>query len=247
MFSAVGFLKHLESIKDEASEKGLNRAYIPILQQISPGDIKQALNAVEFATNLVGKWLKDYKFRDWKKHSNGDPVTNDERTKRAEEIAAELCDYQKWLTHGRSIKIEDFRNMRLKISDFTEPPFLPLADPIRRYHALLYITFESNVFKLFETPSRVIARTLNTQVQMGTPQQIPPELAETVDFTVQCAHCQKDLPIRMKLKKGAKDEPDRIPYPKNDVVTCPYCSTKNDLAGAKRNIEQKMKRKVEPL
>ena len=45
LFSAEAFLDGLETIKDEAKEQ-LNKAYIPILQQISPGEIQNARNAL---------------------------------------------------------------------------------------------------------------------------------------------------------------------------------------------------------
>lgn len=58
-FSADAFLKGLENIKNEAAAtNSLNRAYIPILQRISPGEIQHADNALSFAKVLVTAWLK---------------------------------------------------------------------------------------------------------------------------------------------------------------------------------------------
>ena len=50
VFSAEAFLKGLgESIKQEvAATNSLNRAYIPILQRISPGEIQSVENALSF-------------------------------------------------------------------------------------------------------------------------------------------------------------------------------------------------------
>jgi ClpP class serine protease len=49
-FSAHAFLEGLKKIKEEIEEQGhLNRAYIPILQNISPGEIQNCENALSFA------------------------------------------------------------------------------------------------------------------------------------------------------------------------------------------------------
>ena len=53
LFSAEALLEGLEKIKKESDEHGvLNRAYIPILQHISPGEIQRAKNSLEFAKNF---------------------------------------------------------------------------------------------------------------------------------------------------------------------------------------------------
>ena len=49
-------------IKDDVLNTGkLNPAYIPILQNISPGEIQHFENAQNFSRTLVTKWLKTYK------------------------------------------------------------------------------------------------------------------------------------------------------------------------------------------
>lgn len=53
-FSAHAFLEGLKKIKEEIENQGhLNRAYIPILQNISPGEIQNCENALSFAKTLV--------------------------------------------------------------------------------------------------------------------------------------------------------------------------------------------------
>jgi ClpP class serine protease len=64
-FSADAFLEGLEKIKAETDRTGsLNRAYIPILQGISPGEIQAAQNAMKFSRVLVGEWLAKYKIQE---------------------------------------------------------------------------------------------------------------------------------------------------------------------------------------
>jgi ClpP class serine protease len=149
VFSADALLEGIESIKEEVEKTGkLNKAFIPILQGISPGELQSAENALEFARKLVTEWLVRYKFRNWDKHSStGKEVTEKERKARAREVAKKLCDHKSWLTHGRSIKLPHLEEMRLKITNYREE-YPDLADAVRRYHTLLRMTFESNMVLL---------------------------------------------------------------------------------------------------
>jgi ClpP class serine protease len=53
-FSADALLEGLEKIKKEVLDTGkLNPAYIPILQNISPGEIQHCENAQAFSRTLV--------------------------------------------------------------------------------------------------------------------------------------------------------------------------------------------------
>jgi ClpP class serine protease len=69
-FSADALLDGLEKIKEEVIASGgkLNPAYIPILQNISPGEIQHCENAQAFSRMLVTDWLRNYKFSHWDKH-----------------------------------------------------------------------------------------------------------------------------------------------------------------------------------
>ena len=124
--SADAFLQGLQKIKEEVKQTGgLNKAYIPILQNIHPGEIQSCENAQNFSSSLVTKWLNTYKFRNWANHSSsGKPVTTSEREQKAKDIAEKLCDHSSWLTHGRSIKIHNLELMGLKITDYGKQPAL---------------------------------------------------------------------------------------------------------------------------
>jgi hypothetical protein len=101
--------------------KRLDIAYIPILQNISPGEIQHCENAQAFSRTLVTNWLKEYKFKFWEKHSStGKPVSDYEKKARAETIAKLLCNHGHWLTHGRSVKVDDLNGMRLQILDYSK-------------------------------------------------------------------------------------------------------------------------------
>jgi len=96
-FSAQALLDGLDKTKEEVEKTGvLNKAYIPILQGMSLGEIENARNSLSFAKVLVTDWLKNYKFKDWNNHkTSGKAVTEDEKEARANEIAEKLCDHNK--------------------------------------------------------------------------------------------------------------------------------------------------------
>ena len=240
VFSAAAFLEGLEKIKHEVEETGqLNRAYIPILQSISPGEIQSCENAQKFSSTLVANWLVNFKFKAWTAHSSsGEPVTDEERQSRAKEIADRLCDHGHWLTHNRSIKIEDFDQMRLKVVDYGMDP--DLFDAIKRYYTLLRMTFVTNIYKLFETPTSQIYRFL-------TPPAPPPQAKAggemaTVDF--RCPKCKNKSRIQANLSKPQPLQKGAMPFPGDNVFVCPDCGTQSNLADLRNQIEAQSKKNI---
>jgi hypothetical protein len=234
VFSAEAFLKGLEKIKEEVTKAGsLNRAYIPILQNISPGEIQHAENALAFAKTLVTNWLTAYKFKNWSTHaSSGAPVTSEDWTTRASEIAEQLCDHSRWLSHGRSIKLDDLTGMRLKIIDYGKDK--DLFDAIRRYHTLLQMTFDSNVYKVFETPVSQIYR---FQVQQPASAPAPVTIGDKAVAQVECGKCHSTNKLQLNLKSGVPQEQGCHAYPKDDIFRCPSCGTDQNVAELRRQVE----------
>jgi ClpP class serine protease len=240
-YSADAFLKGLEEIKDEVNRTGsLNRAYIPILQNISPGEIQHAKNGLSFAKDLVTRWLAQYKFRPWTQHSStGKAVTEEDREARAREIAEQLCDHGRWLSHGRSIKLADLVGMRLKITDYSTEP--DLFDAIRRYHTLLQMTFDSAIYKVFETPSSQIYRFASQGVQ---PAPQPISIGRKAIAEVECGRCHAHHKLQLNLERGVMLEEGCLRYPKGDSLPCPECGQELNLAELRRQVEMQTKREV---
>ena len=246
-FSADAFLDGLEKIKQEVIDTGkLNSALIPILQNISPGEIQHCENAQDFSRKLVTKWLSEYKFKYWEAHSStGKPVTEKEKKRRAQEIARKLCKHSDWLTHGRSIKISDFIEMRLTVTDYSENP--ELNEAIIRYYTLLRMTFETtNIYKLFETPDSQIYRFTVT----GGPQsqQIIPSPNKKNDIAIidfECPNCHAHTKIQANLDKESPTQLGAEPYPtKDNTFVCPTCKVSNNILPIKLQIEAQSGKKV---
>jgi ClpP class serine protease len=243
-FSADAFLEGMEKIKKEVVDTGiLNKAYIPILQAISPGELQSAQDALDFGKALVTDWLAQYKFKNWTVHSSsGQGVTYEDRRARAKEVADQLCDHRHWLTHGRSIRIQDLQQMRLQITDYSTQP--DLADAIGRYFALVQMTFFSNIYKVYETVGSQIMKGL--AVPVPPPAQLqqmmgpPPHL--TIHF--RCNRCGAATPIQANFEPHQPLPPGHVPFPRDNKFKCPRCGIEHDLTDTRRQIEAQTKRNV---
>ncbi len=241
VFSADALLEGVEKIKKEVETTGiLNKAYIPILQGLSPGELQEAENALKFAEQMVTQWLATYKFKNWQVHSStGQPVTQEDKTRRANEIASILCDHQRWQTHGRSIKLDDFRQMRLQITDYSAQP--DLADAIRRYHVLLQMTFDTtNIYKVIETPESQIYRFIAPAVP--SPQQTGQ--ANAVVIEAQCPKCRAPWKVQANLDKAQPLQSGCLPFPPDNKLRCPNCGAETDMTGTRRQLEAQTKKRI---
>jgi ClpP class serine protease len=271
IFSAEAFLKGLENIKGEVTKTGsLNRAYIPMLQRISPGEIQHAENALSFAKVLVKNWLKEYKFKNWvhhRTHNPGAAVTDEEKTARAEGIADKLCDHSELLSHGRSLKLDDLQSIGLEITDYSKDP--KLADAVQRYRILLQMTFDTtNIYKIIETiGSQIFRFSVNQQITLAVPGAFPgqgfppggfpgirpgqpqiPQIAgaQPAGAVVQfvCNNCKKPHTLQADFDQQQPLQAGVERFPANDILVCKYCHSSNNLLALRRQIELQTKRKV---
>lgn len=239
-FAAEAFLDGFKRIKEEVEKtNSLNRAYIPMLQQISPSDIQACINAQDFARKLVSNWLVKWKFKNWVTHSStGKSVTEAQRRARARSIASKLCKHSYWLTHGRSIKMDDLKDMGLKVTDYRQMP--KLHEAIRRYYTLLRMTFESTpIFKLYETPDTRIYRVIQI------PQPIPPPLQQELgELAFKCTKCGKESKIQVNLGPNIPLKAGNNPFPPDNKFKCPGCGHETDLTEIRQKIEREKGRKI---
>ena len=240
-YSAEAFLEGLEKIKAEVMDTGkLNPAYIPILQNISPGEIQHCENAQDFSKQLVTQWLSEYKFKFWTVHSSTQqPVTEIDKKNRAHQIADKLCRQSEWLTHARSIKIDDFEKMQLKITDFSKLP--DLNEAILRYYTLLKMSFETNIYKVFETIDSQIYR-------FFIPQHLNPQIKkrnEIAGVNFECPRCHKHFLIQVNIGSSSPLKPNHLPYPTdNDIFECPNCQLKSNIGQIRLKLEAQFGKKI---
>lgn len=104
MRPAKAFLKGLQNIQDEVTNNGgkLNPAYFPILQSIDAAQIQFCHQAEAHAKKIAEKWLL-------RSMCVGDKV-------RAEQIANDLLDIDKYPNHGNVINWKEAEKIGLNVS-----------------------------------------------------------------------------------------------------------------------------------
>ena len=149
--SALGYLDKINEMLEKAKNQTLSQAEFLILKDFDLAELRYYETAKELAVDLLKDWLTKYKFKNWNKHSDGRPVTRDDKIKRAEEIAKTLGDNARWKSHGRPISMDVLENeLKIKIDNFDDDP--KLANLINGYYKLLKEYISINKYgRFFQT------------------------------------------------------------------------------------------------
>ena len=138
---ALGYLDQVEKMILKSSQGQLTDAELILLQNQDLALLSQFEQAKNLTITLLKKWLVEYKFKDWTTHQTsedhkGQPVTREEKERRAAEIATMLSDNKLWHSHGRRIGAATLVSLiRLKIEDYSENEDLRVK--IRAYNDFL--------------------------------------------------------------------------------------------------------------
>ncbi|WP_082494308.1 serine dehydrogenasease [Methylobacterium sp. Leaf108] len=134
----VAALGYLDKV-DEITQKGnLTPADVVLLKSMDLAKLALFEQAKNLSIDLLKKWLIQYKFKDWTVHRTtnpGTPVTDDDKSTRAQEVATALSDHKRWFSHGRSLGVERLKELRLEIDDYSADE--NLREAIRSYNDLL--------------------------------------------------------------------------------------------------------------
>ncbi len=132
---ALGYLDKINELLAKAQANTISDAEFLILKDFDLAELRFYEQAKELTIDLLKRWLVKYKFKNWDKHSStGQPVSDQDKRQRAEEIAAKLGDNKTWKTHGRPINIEELEELKLKIEDYSNKPERQI---IRYYYNLM--------------------------------------------------------------------------------------------------------------
>lgn len=140
MVPALGYLIQWERLLKKAKAGSLTTAEIQLMV-VGPGFDQARLYKYEqeraMSITLLKRWLVRHKFKNWKQtETKKAPVTLRMKQGRAEMIARQLNNTDKWHTHGHGISMEVLRReLKLKIDDYGKDR--ALNDPIEHYHGLL--------------------------------------------------------------------------------------------------------------
>ncbi|MFA5020528.1 MAG: hypothetical protein WC517_00470 [Patescibacteria group bacterium] len=137
-------------------------AYLPLLNKYDLHILQICENAKRLSEELVKDWLSRYMF-----------LGDEKAAEKAENIAKNLADHKKYLSHGRPIGINEARSIGIRISDLRDN--LPLREKIWELYCILEIMLDrSPIIKLYENSNGVfLAKNIPFQ-QIMIP-QVPQE------------------------------------------------------------------------
>jgi hypothetical protein len=251
--SAHDYKAWVDEKRNEATNSGrLNPFDAIMIAQISPGEIYGVINSLEFAKDLVKGWLEKYKFKNWTTtqtiHTS---VTAEMRKQRAEEVADKLCNHTNWRTHGRSLKIDDLKDVLL-IENIDDNQ--PLADIVYRIKTVIRLIFDTSTdYKLYFWEDFQMARTA-VNANMPTPAPFPAPNKQKVEHAVlniNCPKCGKkhEIPSYFDVDSNKIKQlklPVNNKIQDNDVLICDGlgCNFAIDLKPIKNQMETQSKRKI---
>lgn len=126
---ALGYLDKIQELVDKANSGiPLNAVDLFFLQRQDMAFLRMCEQQKTLTIDLIEKWLVEYKFKDLAQSES-------EKAWNAKEIAKELGNNTKWLSHGRYIGIEELKEIGLEVDDYSNDK--KLTDAIRGYNDLL--------------------------------------------------------------------------------------------------------------
>jgi membrane-bound ClpP family serine protease len=149
---ALNYLAKVDELLEKAKNKELTDVEFVMLQNLDLAQLKSYEQAKDLTIDLLKEWLVKFKFKSWKEHrtdidKKGEKVTRKEKELRAEEIATALNNTDKWRSHNRSVDIEDLKEIRLEIDDYSHKD--DLRKLIREYNDLLIDFIDNQKFDYF--------------------------------------------------------------------------------------------------
>ena len=138
---ALGYLDQVEKMIQKSKEGKFTDVEALVIKGLDPAMLSKFEQARNLTITLLEKWLAEYKFSNWTEHRSdpekkGKTVTDDEKKKRAKEIAEILSDNKKWHSHERQIGLQKLkREFRLEIEDYSKDE--ELRPKIQRYFEFL--------------------------------------------------------------------------------------------------------------
>jgi len=135
---ALGYLKQWERLLEKANDGTLSIAEAQLMiEGFDQAELYQYEQARELSIALLKEWLVKYKFKNWTTtETRNVPVTPEMRQNRAETIARELNNTDRWHSHGYGISMDVLRkDLNLRIDDLGRDP--ERHEKVRQYDGLL--------------------------------------------------------------------------------------------------------------
>lgn len=134
----LGYLEKYNALIEKSRRGEITPAELEFLiRKFDPAELFALEQAKQHSSDLIERWLCQYKFKDWThRQASGDAVDDTYKAQRAKDIAALLGDAKEWNSHGRGIplRVLESDKIKLKINNFGDEPDLNRA--IREYYDL---------------------------------------------------------------------------------------------------------------
>lgn len=246
--SAYDYVEWIKEKREQAEKEGrLNPVDAIMIAQITPGELSGVNNALNFAKDLVIRWLPKHKFKNWSHTETRKMVVTEEmKDKQAKTIAAELTNHSKWRSHGRSIKIDDLAELGLKVRKIETNA--KLGDIVFRIQTVCRLLFDTTTtFKIFATEDNKIFRQATSSTIIRNHVGVE-ETPDVITFKTKCPKCGVLHSIYAKLEPNPRVDKDFkekgfVPFPKNAKLVC-KCGFEIDLSGIRNEIEMKTRKKI---
>lgn len=151
--SVLSYLEQYQRLVEKSENGTLTSADVILLQKLDLADLRQYELAADLSERLTREWLVLYKFKNWSTHSStGNPVTHEEKTQRAEEIAKALNDQARWGSHNRGIDRDVLTELGLRIDHLEDDE--TLSDLVKQYFWFL----QDFVYNIQQQPNLVHSR-----------------------------------------------------------------------------------------
>ncbi|MBF0553053.1 MAG: ATP-dependent Clp protease proteolytic subunit [Nitrospirae bacterium] len=137
---ALGYLDKVEELVAKSRDGTITSVEYEYFQGFDFAFLKSCEQARDLTVTLLKKWLVEYKIKDWDVYrtnpdNKGIPLTKKRKEQIAEEIAEDLGNHKKWLSHGRHIGIGTLQTeLTIQIHDYSGEDEKELKQLIRNYN-----------------------------------------------------------------------------------------------------------------
>ena len=129
--------------------------------------------------------------------------------------------------------------MRLQITNYSNNA--ELDDAITRYYTLLRMSFETNIYKIYETTESQIYRSIITA---SPPQNQQPALPNPLIIDFNCGKCHCTSKIQINFDKELPIQEGVFPFPKDNLFKCPACRAESNLLSLRQQLEAQTHRMI---
>jgi hypothetical protein len=140
-FSAPALaIKKQFAMADDAVTKDKSKLplWVPLISQFGPSLLAECDQALDLSTSLVREWLRTYMF-----------AGREDAEERADAIANDLSDWDKYKSHGRAVRLEEMERLGAEVVWMDRDPAMNEA-VWYAWHAISITLSNTGTVKLFE-------------------------------------------------------------------------------------------------